>query len=254
MGAHGPAIFSDDTASDVRGDYRELLDDQVPDDEATARVIEAYQHLGDDEEHQLWLALAAAQSSVGRLDDEVKGRALDVIDTGRGLELWEEAGPTALGQRRAALAKLRQQLTGPQPTRKTLRRPWRNVTDLRTGDVLAFTASNGALALLRVGRIDDHRLGVAPIVVWMDWDGRRVPPSGELDRVPDRLQSRTLGMPPRPDSYRISRHRKKDPDWADSGFVVAAHVAPRPTDERMSPWILTDWVKMARGLDRALTR
>jgi hypothetical protein len=28
------------TASDIRGDYRELLEDQVPDGEATRRIIE----------------------------------------------------------------------------------------------------------------------------------------------------------------------------------------------------------------------
>lgn len=38
------------------------LEDQVPDAEATQRVIAAYQHLDADEKHLLWLALAAAQS------------------------------------------------------------------------------------------------------------------------------------------------------------------------------------------------
>lgn len=51
MGAWGPAIFSDDTACDIRGDYRELLEDGVDDREATQRVIDAYQHLGDDESY-----------------------------------------------------------------------------------------------------------------------------------------------------------------------------------------------------------
>jgi hypothetical protein len=68
MGAWGPGIFSDDTAADIRGDYRELLEDQVPDSEAMRRVIEAYRHLDADEEHILWLALAAAQFQLGRLD------------------------------------------------------------------------------------------------------------------------------------------------------------------------------------------
>lgn len=76
MGAWGPAIFSDDTACDIRSDYRELLEDGVDDAEATRRVISEYQHLGDDEAHVLWLALAAAQSALGRLDDSVKSEAL----------------------------------------------------------------------------------------------------------------------------------------------------------------------------------
>lgn len=55
MGAWGPAIFSDDTACDIRSDYRELLEDGVDDAEATQRVISEYQHLGDDEAHILLL-------------------------------------------------------------------------------------------------------------------------------------------------------------------------------------------------------
>ncbi len=66
MGSWGAAIFSNDTASDIRGKYREFSEDQVPDAEATQRVIAAYPHLDDDEEHVLWLALAAAQSSLGQ--------------------------------------------------------------------------------------------------------------------------------------------------------------------------------------------
>lgn len=123
MGAWGPAIFSDDTAADIRGEYRELLEDQIPDEEAAARIIEEYQHLDEDEAHVLWLALAAAQAEVGRLEDHVKAVALDVIDSDRGLELWEEAGPKELAKRKAALAKLRAELTGPQVPRKALRRP-----------------------------------------------------------------------------------------------------------------------------------
>jgi Domain of unknown function (DUF4259) len=133
MGAWGPAIFSDDTALDIRGDYRELLEDQVPDDEATRRGIEDYRHLDADEAHVLWLALAAAQSKLGRQGEEIKARALEVIDTERGLELWQEAGPKELRKRKNALAKLRTQLTGPQPARKAVRRPWRHETDHASG-------------------------------------------------------------------------------------------------------------------------
>ena len=71
MGAWGPAIFSDDTACDIRSDYRELLEDGVGDAEATRRVIADYQHLDQDEAHVLWLALAAAQAALGRLDEAV---------------------------------------------------------------------------------------------------------------------------------------------------------------------------------------
>lgn len=90
MGVWGPAIFSDDTASDIRSEYRELLEDQVPDEEATQRILHSYKDLDDDEVHVLWLALAAAQQQAGRLEDRVRDEALRIIDTGEGLEYWAE--------------------------------------------------------------------------------------------------------------------------------------------------------------------
>jgi hypothetical protein len=253
VGAWGPGIFSDDTASDIRGDYRELLEDQVPDDEATQRIIESYRELDEDEKHVLWLALAATQSGLGRLDDEVKARALAVIDDGVGLQLWEEAGPKELQKRRAALSKLRAQLVGPQPARKTLRRPWRHVTDLQAGDVLAFASSSGEMALLRVHRIDDHRVGAAPIASWLDWRGTSLPDGAALAR----LEARPMSGPGplghrRLETFRVSRHRKKDPDWMDVGFSVVARLPLTAQDAETPPWTYLSWTQLTAHIERLM--
>jgi len=253
MGAWGPGIFSDDTAVDIRSDYRELLEDQVLDDQATRRIIDQYAHLDDDEAHVLWLALAAAQSQFGRLDDEIKAKALEVIDNGRGLHLWEEAGAKELTRRKAALNKLRDRLMGPQPARKALRRPWRHFTDVRAGDVFSFTAQSGQMALLRVTRIDDHRLGVAPILERLDWRGKSLPAESRLRGLKVRRSLRpALGGPMRPETYRVSRDRKRDQDWSDCGFLKVASLPPRPEDEASRASILTDWTRLARKLDDPL--
>ncbi len=253
MSAWGPGIFSDDTAADIRGDYRELLEDQVPDDAAERQVIEGYSGLDDDEKHVLWLALAATQSGLGRLSESVKARALQILDDGVGLQLWEEAGAKELHKRKAALAKLRDQLLGPQPARKTVRRPWRHETDLRAGDVLAFTTNHGELALLRVLRVDDHRVGAAPIVAWLDWRGMVVPEPQQIDR----LVARPMAGPGppghrRPETLRVARHRKKDPDWSDLGFVLAARVTPRPEDADALAWTHLTWPALRDYVERVL--
>ena len=92
MGSWGPALFSNDTACDVRGDYREMIEDGVEDAEAMRRVFEQYgEDLDDPDEGPIvWLALAHTQSKLGRLDDEVRRRALQVIEGGEGLERWAE--------------------------------------------------------------------------------------------------------------------------------------------------------------------
>jgi len=196
---------------------------------------------------------AVAARTLGRLDDEVKAHAIDVIDTGQGLELWQEAGPKDLAKRKAALEKLRDQLTGPQPTRRAVRPPWRHETDLQAGDILSFTASNGQMALLRVARIDDQRLGAAPIVELLDWSGRSLPAGWRLRRLTPRVGRAALGGPPRPATYRVARHRSKDPDWSDSGFVRAARVPRRADDDGVQAWVYGAWRALGMDLERLLT-
>src|SRR5947209_8139499 len=141
MGAWGPGLFSDDLAMDVRSEFRELIEDGVGDAEATRRIIEA--HAGSiedpDEGPTFWIALAFTQSKLGRLDAMVHDRALEVIERGEGLHLWDH-DPKLLAKRKEALEKVSAQLTGPQPPRKRVRPPSRRVTDLVSGDVLLFRA------------------------------------------------------------------------------------------------------------------
>jgi hypothetical protein len=248
MGAWGPAIFSDDTACDIRADYRELLEDGVDDAEATQRVIAEYQHLGDDEAHVLWLALAAAQSDLGRLDESVKFKALQVVDQDIGLELWEEAGPKELVRRKAVLEKLRGQLTGPQKAPTKVRKPWAHVSDLVAGDVLAYRRPSGEYVLFRVARLDEHRFGTAPILRQLDWNKSSLPSERRLRRLKSLSETRPgSGVPSV--SYRVARHKKKDPDWRDIGFSPVGRVDVAEDDTAFAPRSYTDWRGVSRSLD-----
>ena len=76
MGTWGTAIFSDDTASDVRGDYRDYVGDELSGTAATDRVVNEWREtLRDpDEGPVFWLALAATQWECGRLESRVETR------------------------------------------------------------------------------------------------------------------------------------------------------------------------------------
>lgn len=87
MGAWGVAIFSDDLACDVRFDWREAILEALSVEDATAKVV-AETDRGEDQETVFWLALAAAQMETGRLHDEVRDRALEIIASGSDLESW----------------------------------------------------------------------------------------------------------------------------------------------------------------------
>src|SRR4051794_34638039 len=70
VGAWGTAIFSDDTALDIRDEWRDAILDGLSTEEATARLLESFDdYLGDDEDTEkvFWMALAAAQVETGRL-------------------------------------------------------------------------------------------------------------------------------------------------------------------------------------------
>lgn len=245
VGAWGYAVFSDDTTSDLRDDYRALLEDQVPDDQAAQAVVDAYRDtLGPDEEHLLWLALAAAQSQVGRLQPEIRDRALEVIESERGLELWVEAGPKALARRRAALQKLSARLTGPQPARKRLRRPWRYVTELEPGDVLRHTSDGSRLTLWRIAHIDEDRTGMYPVVQQLAWDGS--PAQSELNALSTlpnlKVKSKPLTC------FQIVPDGRRAPDWSDAGFDLVGRTPARAGDGAAAPRHFVRWVDLGESL------
>ncbi|GAB4079441.1 hypothetical protein GCU67_03360 [Modestobacter muralis] len=249
MSTSGPGIFDDDLACDVRDHYRRSLEDRVPDAEATRRIVEGVEDLLPDEEPVLWLALGATQSRFGRLDDDVRRRALDVIDSGHDVARWAELRPELGAARGAALAALREQLTGPQPPRRAVRRPWREITDLEPGTALAWRASNGVIAVLRVVQVweDEFTQARHPVLERLAWAGHVVPSADVVAQLPaagdDGRWRPEGGAGPyhRPGVYLPVRLRKRDPDRHDSGFTVCGHVPARPGDD-------ADWSLGASGV------
>jgi len=113
MGAWGTGIFSDDFASDLRADYREFIADGKSHSEAMELLSRKHgESLTDPEEAPVfWIALAATSWDLGRLDEQLKAKALAVISAGGGLERWDE--PKDRRARQAALNKLAERLGQP---------------------------------------------------------------------------------------------------------------------------------------------
>lgn len=119
MGVWGTGIFQDDTACDLRDEYRQLLGDGLSDADAKAGILKAYSSsfASADESTVAWLALAATQWRLGRLDPDSLEHALKVIDSGLDLARWSvDSGDR--DKRKAALEKLREQISSPQPAPK----------------------------------------------------------------------------------------------------------------------------------------
>ena len=90
MGAWATGIFSEDDALDVRDTYREHIADGCEGAEAKRRLLRGSRTwLGRGGGHRL---MAATQWELGRLEEDVKRRALETIDLDTDLKRPE--GPT----------------------------------------------------------------------------------------------------------------------------------------------------------------
>jgi hypothetical protein len=224
MGAWGTAIFADDTALDVRDEWRDAILDGLSAEEATARLVQSFaDYLGDNEETEklFWIALAAAQFETGRLLPEVQDRALAIIAAGGDVECWREDGDDALArQRERVLERLAAKLRGPQPKPKRLRRPPTLSVPFKVGDVVHVhdEDGNGALVLV-IGHIETHER--SPVVAALDWDGGPVPAPDALRRLP--LVADQYA-PPKPLLIWVSTTSKDEVFGPHLGEVVATGV------------------------------
>jgi hypothetical protein len=253
MGTWGTGLFSSDMARDVRDTYREQIEDGVDDTEATRVTLETFRHYLDDPEDGgvLLIALAVTQSTIGRLDPDIRDRALAAIDSGADLAAWEQENPKLLPKRRDVLANARAQLTGVQPARKRLRPPSRPSCGLVAGDILALRLSKG-IALLRVVRIKSHRRGETPYLERLDFDGSEVPSARELEQLEATGKDPVNLIHAGSGEIRFSAFTAFDKiGWQEAGFVRAATVAPRPGDDQAPfPSFGVSWSALAERYRR----
>jgi hypothetical protein len=108
MGAWGSGMFDDDVALDVCQVFEDAVEDGLGPEQAVERVLaEMSESLQDSDERPVVLyALTSLLLDSGVHDHPVIGAAREAIDTGAGLERWEEAGPEALAERREILSSL----------------------------------------------------------------------------------------------------------------------------------------------------
>jgi hypothetical protein len=175
--------FADDLASDIRAEYREALGSGLSGPEATDRLLEQSESIRSDPDEGpvFWLALAATQVRLGRLEDRIRDEALREIDSGHDLSRWLDASRRDMRRRGLVLAKLREALL--MPARPPVRvRPYRPfATPLSAGDVLSWQLDDGRFLLFRMVTIDeDYKGNRQPIVEILDWLGTALP---ELETV-----------------------------------------------------------------------
>lgn len=151
MGAWGTAIFSDDIASDVRDDFRDLIGEGLSPEAATKRLLADYASIVEDPEGgaSFWLGLAVTQWKCGRLQESVKTRALEIIDSGADLRRWSHDAKLEKA-RRVVLAKTRVMLESPQPAPTRIPKRFVESNAWEVGELIAYRMASGKHLVFRV--------------------------------------------------------------------------------------------------------
>ena len=139
MGAWGANLYQDDVALDVKDEYKDNLRRGKTNEEAMQEIIDKYQELLEDEEDRgvFWLALADTQWNLGRLDEQVKEQALEIIELGTDLKRWE-INEKLYNKRKEILEKLKEKLLSPQPEEKRMPKYRTYKCEWKNGDVFAY--------------------------------------------------------------------------------------------------------------------
>jgi hypothetical protein len=184
MGTWGAAVFSDDTACEVRDDWRDHVGNGLTGSEATDRILDQYRNELDDPDTGpvIWLSLAITQWKNGRLEDRVRNRAMEIIDDGTDLRRW--ADDARLRTKRAnVLAKVRAQLVSPQPPARKIRTPFTHGCEWDVGEVVAYRLRSGRFILFRVVEHHTDKGGTSPVCEFYDWSGEHIPSPDAIERL-----------------------------------------------------------------------
>ena len=141
MGAWSTSVTGNDTAADLKDEYTCAFY-RYPQEEALQKIEAYVRGMFDESDPEEWCAYVYSLSDFmwkkGILTDAVRARALQMIDSGFGLELWAESGEKVLRDRKKALEKFRTQITSPMGAVKKIK-PNVHTEDIFTaGDLIAI--------------------------------------------------------------------------------------------------------------------
>ncbi|MEY4561623.1 MAG: hypothetical protein RLZZ618_900 [Pseudomonadota bacterium] len=178
MGAWGPALYSDDTTCDVRDDYVKQLKQGASDEDAWRHILAGYRDvLGVTEIACLvYFALADTAWRYGRLNEEVRAKALSLLEAGGDTAVWEQDSPGKDARaRQRALTKLEAQLRSPQPRAKPVKitppKPKTVHSTEPVGSVFLLPLPRGKHALMVLIGYHDMEESIDPVFSVLRWRG-----------------------------------------------------------------------------------
>ncbi len=141
MGSWNTSITGNDTAQDLRSEYTVAffhydVAEALQKIDAFVRT-EGFDESDEEEWCSYYYSLADFMWKKGILIDEVRDKAIGMIDSGFGLGLWAEAGEKVLASRKKKLEEFRTKLLSPQPSKKKIKPNVHLETIFEPGDIVA---------------------------------------------------------------------------------------------------------------------
>jgi hypothetical protein len=211
VGTWGTGLYDDDTACEVRDDYIKNLKEGLSDAEAFQKILNGYKGTLRNVQvaTNVYLALADTQWKYGRLDPQVKKRALALLEQGADLREWNEDAPKLVSAREKVLATLEKRLGSKPKPRRAIKvvppKPLGKWTDAKLGTVFLLPLSKQSFAaLVLVANIETGYRTKDPMFSVLQWKGRKEPTLAELrncklvdvpeDSGPDAEKCRCIGF------------------------------------------------------------
>ena len=141
MGTWNTSITGNDTAKDLYIEYTAAF--YKFDVEEALKRIDNYirTEMFDESDEEEWsnyiYSLADFMWKKGILIDSIRNKAIELIDSGFGLELWAEAGQRTLDSRKKKLAEFKEKLLSSQPPKKKIKPNVHTERIFDDGDIIA---------------------------------------------------------------------------------------------------------------------
>lgn len=142
MGTWGYSVTANDTAQDLNTEYQAAFFYNDP--ETAFKKIDSYvrENICDETDEEEWCnyfySLADYMWKKGLLTDEIRDKAVQMIDSGFGMELWQMSGEKEATKRAAALEKFKEKILSPQPPRKKITMSICTEPVFEVGDIIAM--------------------------------------------------------------------------------------------------------------------
>ena len=141
MGAWSTSITGNDTAKDLYSEYTAVF--YKYDVNEALELIDHYirTKMFDESDKEEWCnyfySLADFMWRKGILTEAVKQKAIEMIDSGFGLEIWAESGQKILNTRKKKLQEFKEKLLSPQPPKKKIKPNVQTERIFHDGDIIA---------------------------------------------------------------------------------------------------------------------